>query len=203
MFGFGKPKTSKDPKFIVGSSTLFIKNQLTPFEYGLEVVRLSFSFALAQLQAYRGVDDHSQTDTVLLTTVSRNPGPMQLLYVDLVAGGFLCHARMVLRIEESISAEVEAGILAALRAKMEGLDELTISSHSDITANFAVAIEREMTGIERDSTVSLLKKYIIHYYPNSGLTAESELPSALNSFIVGLGTRFVAVCQRDFRITFQ
>lgn len=203
MFRFGNKKSLQGPTFVVGSSSLFVKNQMTPTEYGREMIRLGFSFALAQVDEYRKTDDHSIEDTLLLTAVSRNPGPFQSLYVDLVSAGFLCHAKMFLGIGQLVISEIEVGILDEFRTRMTGFDESTPTTHRDITANFALAIEREIRKIDMNSSVDLLVKYLAHFYPNSELSEASAMPSALHSFILGLGSRFVGVCHDNFKISFR
>jgi hypothetical protein len=203
MFGFGKKQPQSAPAFVVGSSSLFTKNRLTPSEFGREATRLGFSFALAQFQQYKNADDLSVLDIRLLKEVACNPGIMQLLYANLITGGFLCHAKMILHVNESVASEIEDGVLTELRATMPGIGDEILVSHKTITANFAIAIEREIRNIEPDSTISLMHNYITHFYPEALLAGRSELPSSLRSFIIGLGSRFVAVCQGDFKISLQ
>ena len=201
MFGFGKKQPQPGTAFLAGSSSLFSKNRLTPSEFGREATRLGFSFALAQFKQYQDADDLSAQDIRLLKEVARNPGIMQLLYANLITGGFLCHAKMILQANKSTTSEIEDGVLTELRSTMPGIGNEILVSHKDITANFAVAIEREMRNIEPDSTISLMRNYVTHFYPEALVASNSELPNALRSFILGLGTRFVAVCQGDFKIS--
>lgn len=203
MFGFGKQSQPRGPTFEVGSSSLFAKNRMTPKEYGREMTRLGFSFALAQFDEYLNAKDHSSEDRRLLEQVKRNPGLMQLLYANIVTAGFLCHAKMLIRVNQIVNTEVESGIYEELKNKMPGMTDSIYATHRDITANFAIAIEREMNGIDDNSTVNLLQSYVAHFYPQVGFSKDDPMPTALHSFIVGLGSRFVAVCQGDFKISFR
>jgi hypothetical protein len=203
MFGFGKKPQLGGPTFEVGSSSLFAKNRMTPKEYGREMTRLGFIFALDQFDQYLNAKDHSPEDRRLLEQVTQNPGWMQLLYADLVAGGFLCHAKMILRTTDIVNAEVESGIYEELKSKMPGMSNSNHTAQRDITANFATAIEREMTRIDENSSVNLMQGYIVHFYPQIGFSQSDPMPTALHSFIFGLGSRFVAVCQGDFKISLR
>lgn len=203
MFGFAKQSQPGMPTFEVGSSSLFEKNRMTPMEYGREITRLGFSFALGQFDKYLSAKDHSSEDRRLLEQVKRNPGLMQLLYANLLTAGFLCHAKMLLRINDIVNTEVESGIYEELKNKMPGMTESIYATHRDIIVNFAAAIEREMNGIEDNSSVKLLQSYVAHFYPQVGFSRDGPMPTALHSFIVGLGSRFVAVCQGDFKISFR
>ncbi len=195
MFGINRPA------FIVGSSSLFSKKRLTPVEFGREATRLGFSFGVAQFGQYQSAGSKSQADVRLLNEVRRNPGIMQLLFSNLVAGAFLCHARMSLRATEKVSAEVEEGVLVQLRSTMPQMSPHVLQNHKDITVNFAIAIEREMRQIEAESSTSLLLSYINDLYPEFGSGVASALPSGLFAVVSGLGSRFAAVCQDDFKIT--
>lgn len=202
MFGFGKTPIQIGPTFVVGSSSLFPKNRLTPNEYGREIARLGFMFASQQLRQYRDAEDHDENDTRLLTTVSYNPTPMECLYSDLAIGGFLCHAIMILKVNKAVAVSIEAGIFDTLTSRLDGWDDWTITTHKDIAANFAIAIEREMSNIEKNSTITLMRQYIDEFYPTLKMSITEGLPTALQSFIFGLGSRFVVLCEDDFKISF-
>ncbi len=203
MFGFGKKSQLGSPIFEVGSSSLFAKNRMAPKEYGREMTRLGFSFALAQFDEYLNAKDHSSEDRRLLEQVTQNPGLMQLLYANLITAGFLCHAKMILRVDDIVNTEVESRIYEELKNTMPGMTDSIYATHRDITANFATAIAREVTGVDENSSVSLLQSYVAYFYPQVGFSQDDPMPTALHSFIVGLGSRFVAVCQGDFKITFR
>lgn len=203
MFGFSKPKPPQGPLFVVGNSSLFSKKQLTPTEFGREITRLGFQFGVAQFEQYRSAQDVSAEDTRLLREVGRNPGIIQLLWANLITGAFLCHAKVVLAAPANVVAEIEAGVLAELRSTMPGMGEKVLKDHTDITANFAIAIQLELQEVEENSSLSLLFRYINDFYPELYLGGTLSVPSGLSSFIVGLGSRFVAVCQKDFQLSMQ
>lgn len=203
MFGFGKQKPAPGCIFVVGKSSLFSKKQLNPTEFGRDITQLGFKFGIAQFEQYRSAQDISASDKRLLQEVGRNPGIIQLLWANLITGAFLCHAKLVLSAPTDVVAEVEAGVLAELRSTMPGMSEQVHENHKDITANFAVAIEREMRQVEENCSLSLLFRYINDFYPELHGGHEAAIPSGLSSFIVGLGSRFVAVSQRDFQLSLQ
>jgi hypothetical protein len=203
MFGFGKPKLLPGSIFVVGNSSLFSKRQLTPTEFGREITRLGFRFGVAQFGQYSSAQDISAADRRLLQEVNRNPGIAQLLWANLITGAFLCHAKLVLSAPADVIAEVEAGGLAELRSTMPGMSEQVYENHKDITANFAVAIEREMQHVEENCSLSLLFRYINDFYPELHAGHAAAIPTGLSSFIVGLGSRFVAFSQRDFQLSLQ
>jgi hypothetical protein len=203
MFGFGKPKPSQGSVFVVGKSALFSQRQLTPIEFGRDIARLGFKFGVAQFDQYRNADDISAADAHLLREVGRNPGLIQLLWANLVTGAFLCHTKLVLSAPASVVSQVEAGVLAELQSTMPSMSEQVHQNHKDIAANFAIAIEREMLQVEENSSLSLLCRYIDDFYPDVYAGGEATVPSGLSSFIVGLGSRFVSVCQNDFQLSLQ
>ncbi len=203
MFGFSKPKPQQGPLFVVGKSSLFSKKQLTPAEFGREITRLGFQFGVAQFDRYRSAQDVSAEDIRLLQDVGRNPGIIQLLWANLITGAFLCHAKLLLAAPANVVAEIEAGVLAELRSTMPGMSEKVLKDHTDITANFAIAVEREMQQVEENSSLLLLFRYINDFYPELYSGGMPSVPSGLSSCIVGLGSRFVAVCQSDFQLSMQ
>jgi hypothetical protein len=200
MFGFAKKLSQYGPVFTIGNSSLFLKNRLTPKEYGYEIARLGFMFASEQLRQYRQCTDHDENDTKLITSVSYNPMLFECLYSDLIIGGFLCHAIMILKCNKDISLSIEEGVLDALRAKLDGWDDWTITTHKDIAANFAIALEREMSQIDENAIENLMRQYIELFYPNLRMSISDGLPAILQSFIIGLGSRFVVICEKDFKI---
>ena len=203
MFGFSKPKPPQGSLFVVGRSSLFSKKQLTPTEFGREIARLSFQFGIAQFEQYKSAQDVSAEDTRLLREVGRNPGIIQLLWANLITGAFLCYAKLVLAAPANVVAEIEAGVLAELRSTMPSMGENVLKDHAHITANFAIAVQREMQQVEENSSLSLLLRYINDLYPELYPSDVPSVPSGLSSFIVGLGSRFVAVCQTDFQLSMQ
>jgi hypothetical protein len=202
MFGFGRSKSSSAPMFIVGSSTLFSKTRLTPNEFGREITRLGFAFGVEQFEQYRQAGDASQEDLRLLKGVEQNPGFMQLLYANLITGALLCYAKVALQTSVEIVDEVEAGILSELRSTMPAMSEKLLNDHKHITANFAIAIEREVREVEEDASLALFLGYINDFYP--GITSGKQaVPSGLVSRLTGLGSRFMAICQNKFNLSFQ
>jgi len=201
MFGFGMSRSASAITFVVGNSALFSKKELSPVEFGREIARLGLKFGVAQFSQYEKATDLDRTDQALLQEARKNPGIIQLLYGNLVAGSFLCFAKAVLRAPPETILEVESGILAGLRGLMPGMSQKIIEDHKDITANFAVAVEREITEIEANSSLNLLLKYIVDFYPNMQLP--NHIPGGFVSFINGLGSRFVAICLNDWKITLR
>ena len=80
MLGFFKSNASSGPVFVVGSSSLFSKNELAPSEFGREITRLGFNFGIAQFEMYQNANSASPLDVLFLRDVVKNPGLVQLLY---------------------------------------------------------------------------------------------------------------------------
>lgn len=203
MLGFGKSENQSEPLFIVGNSSLFSKVQLTPTEFGREIRRLGFQFGVAQFGQYQNSSSLSSQDITLLNAVNQNPGIIQLLYANLVAGAFLCFAKVILKPPQEAILNIEAGILTELRLTLQGMSEEIIDDHTKITMNFAIAIEREIKEIEESSSLSLFYHYISYFYPNLPSELKEKIPFGLFNSISDLGSRFLAVCQNDFQLTFK
>lgn len=203
MFAFGRSKSPSGPIFVIGNSSLFSKKQLTPTEFGREITRLSFMLGIEQLEHYQKARDISTDDLRLLKEVGRNPGIMQLLYVNLMTGAFLCYAKVVLEAPDETLVEIESGVLSELRSTMPGFSEDILDGHKNITVSFSIAIGREILQIERDASISLFFSYFNHYYPEFDSGGGSAVPSGLFRSLTGFGSRVVASCQDIFQITFQ
>lgn len=204
MFGFGRAKSSSGPYFVVGHQSVFSKKQLTPAEFGQEITRLSFKFGIEQLEYYQASCNISPEDTRLLKEVGNNPGIMQLLYMNIRTGAYLCYAKVILRVPEETMAEVESGILSALRSTMHGLEEIFIEDQMNTAASFSTAIGREVLQIEKDASLLLFFHYVNHFYPAFDTSEGVTVPSVLYSSLTGLGTRIMAMeCQDHFKITYM
>ena len=105
---------------------------------------------MAQFGQYQNSSSLSSQDIAFLNEVNQNPGIIQLLYTNLVAGAFLCFAKVILKPPQEAILNIEAGILTELRSTMQGMSEEIIEDHTKITMNFAIAIEREIKEIEEN-----------------------------------------------------
>lgn len=203
MFGFGRSKSPSGPYFVVGHQSVFSKQQLTPTEFGQEITRLSFNFGVEQFEYHQTSCNISPEDTRLLKAVGSNPGLIQLLYTNLRIGANLCYAKVVLRVPDEIMAEVESGVLSALRSTMYGMDETLIKDQKNIASSFSIAIGRELLQLEKDASLLLLFRYVNHFYPEFDASGEAAVPRGLYASLTGLGTRIVAIeCQDHFKITY-
>lgn len=202
MFGFGRSKSPSGPVFVVGNSSLFSRKQLTPSDFGREITRISFELGIDAFEHYQNSPNLSSDDLLLLEEVGRNPGIMQLLFVNLITGAFLCYAKLILKVPDEIVAKVENGVLAELRSKMPGISEDIVDDHKKFTTSFSIVIGREVMQIERDASISLFFSYLNHFYPEFG-SSGAAVPRGLFRSLTGYGSRVMASCQNDFQITFQ
>lgn len=203
MFGFGRSKSPSGPVFVVGNSSLFSRKQLTPSDFGREITRISFELGINAFEHYQNSPNLSSDDLHLLEEVGRNPGIMQLLYVNLITGAFLCYAKLILNASDEIVAEIENGVLTELRSKMPGFSEDILDDHKKFTTSFSIVIGREVLQVEKGASISLFFIYFNHFYPEFDSGGGSAVPSGLFRSITGHGSRVMALCQDDFQITFQ
>lgn len=204
MFGFGNLRSPSGPIFVVGNSSLFSKKQLTPTDFGREITRLSITLGGTQLEFYQNGCALDSDDVRLLKLVERNPGGMQLLYANLIAGAFLCYARLMLRVPEKNIAEVESGVLSELRSTMAKIfPEEILEYHKNITVSFSKAIECEIQQNETDFSPPLFFRYVNDVYPEFDAGGGAIVPSGLFMSLTGLGSRILAMCQNNFQLTFQ
>lgn len=204
MFGFGRSQSSSGPFFVVGHQSVFSKKQLTPTEFGREITRLSFNFGIEQFEYHQMSCNISPEDARLLKEVERNPGLMQLLYTNLKIGAYLCYAKVVLRVPDETIAEVESGVLSALRSTMPGMSEIILEDQKNIAASFSTAIGRELLQIEKDASLLLFFRYVNHFYPAFDASGGTTVPSGLSGSLMGLGTRIVGMeCQDHLQITYM
>jgi hypothetical protein len=197
------PNPPLEPIFIVGSSSLFSKTRLTSHEFGIEITRLGFRFGVEQFERYQKTPGAGAGDLRLLTVVGRNPGLMQLLFANLITGAFLCYAKFILKASDKTVSEVEAGVLSELRSTMHGMSEGILENHVDITVNFSIAIERELLEVEENSSRVLFFRYVHDFYPDAGIGTEGTPSGGLPKLISGLGSRFMAICQDNFKLALQ
>ena len=204
MFGFGQLKSPPSPVFLVGNSSLFSKKQLTPTDFGREITRLSLMLGATQLEFYQNGCTLSPDDVRLLKLVGSNPGIMQLLYANLIAGAFLCYARLVLQVPEENIAEVESGVLSELRSTMAKIfPEEILEYHKNITVGFSNAIEFEVQENEKEVSSPLFFRYVKDVYPEFDAGDNYIVPSGLFMSLTGLGSRILAMCQNNFQLTFR
>lgn len=202
MFGFSRKQSSANPTFVVGNSSLFSKKQLSPTNFGREITQVSFNFGLDVFDHYQNSPDLSSDDLRLLKEVEGNPGIMQLLFVNLITGAFLCYAKLLLKVPDEIVSEVENGVLTELRSKMPGFNEDVLEDHKKFTTSFSIAIEREVLQIEKGASISLFLSYVNHFYPEFG-SGKADVPSGLFKSLTGYGSRVMSLCQDQLKITFQ
>lgn len=196
-------KTPPDSTFVIGKSSVFSKKRLTPSEFGREITRLGFRCGVAEFEHYQKAHDISAEDQFLLNKVNCNPGLIQLLYANLITGAFLCYANILLHASDDVLDQIKIGILAELRSTMSELSEEIHEYHKDAIVNFSLAIEREVRELEEDSSLSLIFRYIIDFYPALQFDDESIMPSGMYNTLTGIGSRFMAACQNDFQISLQ
>lgn len=197
---FGIFRTS--PKFIIGNSSLFTKKSLTPIEFGHEITGIGFALGIDAFEHYTKSTENGADDKRLLKEVGHNPGIMQLLHVNLITGGFLTYAKVLLEVPDEILAEVEHGILSELRTRMPGFDDDILENHKNFTTSFSIAIGREILQIEKDASISLFFGYLNHFYPGLGSGGEFAIPNGLFNSLKGYGTRVAAACQDQFKISY-
>lgn len=203
MFGFGRPNLPSGPIFIVGQPSIFSKNQFSPTDFGREITRLSFDLGIDLFERYQTSHDNGLDDLRLLEKVKRNPGIMQLLYVNLITGAFLCYAKLILKVPDEIVAEVENGVLVELRSRMPGFSEEILDDHKKYTASFSIVIGREVLQLEKGASIKLFFLYFNNFYPEFDSGGGTNVPNGLFSSITGYGSRVMAQCQDNFKITFQ
>lgn len=203
---FGWLKSSSSPLFVVGNTSLFTKKQLTPNDFGREIFRLSLRLGVSQFDFYQNGCVLSPDDVRLLKLVGHNTGSMQSLYASLIAGSFLCYAKLLLRVPEINITEIESGFLSELKLEMAKIFSAEqLMNHKNIMVSFSKALESEM---KQDATDSILPqlffRYVYDYYPEFNNGVEFKfIPSGLSESLTGLGSRMMAICQNNFQLTFQ
>jgi len=195
MFGFGR---STSPIFHIGNSSLFLKKDLTPDEFGREAVRLGFRFGVLHADEYLSSGGQAPGDIALISKAKLNPGMMQLLFANLVSGAFYCYAKVLLRVSPSVLQTVEVGMLSALTTTMPALGKQMSERHKLIIIGFANALEGQIRGAEPDPSAVLLIKYVCDFYLSDQYM---HLPEILAERLSGFGSKFMAICQNDFRLT--
>ena len=202
MFGFEKESKTNQVIFRVGKSSLFAKTELLPKEFGMELLRLSFTFGIEQANQYLASQTANETDAYLKAKVAKNPGFFQLMFVNLLAGAFYCYVHSGLRASNDVLDEVRSGVLTRFLETMSGISESVINEQLIYIGNFSIVLEREMRQVEENASLKLFLQYIYDFYfddqPN-GL----PLPAALIERVTGLGSRFAAICQNDWRLSLQ
>ena len=161
MLGFGRIAA---PTFRVGNSSLFTKNDLTPDEFGREIVRLGFRFGISHADDYLSSGGRTPGDIALISKAKLNPGMMQLLFANLVSGAFYCYAKVLLRVSPSFLQTVEEGMLSALATMMPALGKQMSEHHKLVIVGFANALEGQIRGADPDPSAVLLIQYACDFY---------------------------------------
>jgi hypothetical protein len=175
-----------------------LKKDLTPDDFGREVVRLGFRFGVFHADDYLSTGGQTPGDIALIEKAKSNPGMMQLLYANLVSGAFYCYAKVLLRVSPAVLTTVEAGMLSALIETMPALGREMSEHHKLIITGFARAIESQIRGTEPDPSALLLIQYACDFYLSDQY---KHLPETLAERLSGFGSTFMAICQDDFRLT--
>lgn len=200
MFGFGRPSRGQTALFRIENSSLFQKNELSPIEFGGEITKLGIQFSMGQFEDYVSREKSTDVEVEFMKKVQINPGFLQLVIANLITASFHCYARVLLHAKSEVIKEMEEGIAMGLRSAMPRLDEDLIEHHRNIVIGFSTAIEREIENIEEESSVSLLVRYVSHFYLSDKANETHKIYGGLSEQISGLGSKFMGICQNNFQL---
>lgn len=201
MFGFNKAKKN-EPIFRVASSGLFKKPEMSPIEFGSELVNVAFQFGLDQYDHYASAvlsNAHESQQRLLL---SSNPGNCQLLCVNLNVGAFYCYIRNALDVNESVLEHLRQGMKNSYKSVMPAFTDRVAYIQVETALEFAIVLERETREIEEDASSKLFFKYLSGFYFSGDDDVAQDL-GVFASQLSGAGSRLMAVCQNHWRLSFH
>ena len=195
------PWFSKGPVIKVNNSAIFTKSELLPNEFGQNAVTHGLKLGMGSYGDYITQTSQSISDHNLRKLVTRNPGFLQLLYSNLVSGGYYGYLKLMLKADENVLAGVALGVREQLKQTMPPVADHVIENHKLIVIQFADAIIREVNNQEAvtDDSATCFLQYALSFYVPS-LTADSTFnPIDLRKQVSSMGSRVMAICQ-DFKL---
>ncbi len=190
---------NRGPIIKVNNSAIFTKNELRPYEFGQNAVAHGFKLGMGAYGDYMAQSTESVSDHNLRKLVVRNPGFLQLLFSNLISGGYYGFVRLMLKADEDVLSGIAEGIKSQLMQTMPPVAEKIVEDHKLIVIQFADALIAEVTDKEEDSSV----KYFLHYakaFYVPSLPADSSFdPIDLRTQLTGFGSRVMAFCQ-DYKL---
>ena len=187
----------QEPKFKVEDDSIMSKSVFYPREFGMEITNLSFAFSVEQFEKHIFTRRYLSAEIRQASLIRKNPEPFQAFLALLFIGAVHCYIRVILRAGDKVLEEFCSGISDGLRSKVPVWGDDIIEAHKLVAVNFSIALLREIRQTDQKSSTNLFLKYLLDIYPDAKDFFASE---GLISYLDGLGTKFMAICQNIFKV---
>lgn len=173
---------------------------LTAIDFGQEAARLGQVFGFGQYEKYLERQAESNPNSPFLKIVQEEPNFLIMQFGALMTGAILGYVNVILKPEKRVFDEV----LIGARLKIQDL----YSEQSESVQNFLVEqtfifthlLIDEVREVAPDASLKRLCEDAGTFYRNKSGKDDLEVPAALAQYVSGLGSRFMAVCDSDFKI---
>lgn len=187
--------------FSVDEHSLFKQQTLSPKEFGQEIARLGFTFGIAQSQEYIKRQTEAEPTNNFLKAAKDNQDFLILSFSALITASFHCYTRALLKASDTTLTMIEEGIAEKMNGTMPHLGEAAIKMHKNTTLLFSMLLEQEIREENLNATADFFGRNTSDYYKLKDSDDTIEPPEMLKQYLSGLGTRFMAVCQNEFKIS--
>lgn len=187
--------------FRVGDASLFKGEFLSAKEFGKEIARLGLSFGDAQSKAFFEQQEKRNPKAAFLIAAKENQDFFILTFSALICGAFTCYSQLLLKASEASIKGIRDGLVEGTGEILPGLSDNVMSVYVGMTIRFSSLLLKETAQESVNDSTNYFIESVAEYYKAKSSDEELEPPKELREYLSGLGSRFMAVCQDEFKIS--
>lgn len=191
----------KNEIFKIGEHSLFKGEFLSPKEFGKETARLGLAFGDAQTKGFFEQQSKQAPNNEFLAAAKQNQDFFILTLSALISGAFTCYSQLLLNASNNTTKNFMEGIAEGTKELLPSLSDNSLSWYVSMISSFSELLLNEVAQKTEDASTKLFIESVSEFYNSEGINENLRVPEALKEYLSGLGSRFMAVCQDEFKIT--
>lgn len=191
----------KEEIFKIGEPSLFKGEFLSPKEFGKEIARLSLAFGDAQAENFFEQQAQKDTGNTFIITAKKNQDFFTLTLSALICGAFTCYSQLILNASHDSTKNFMESLSEGTKEFLPSLSESALTWYVRMVSSFSSLLMSEVTQENENASANLFIESVGAFYNPDNTDENMQPPEELREYLSGLGSRFMAVCQDEFKIS--